>query len=99
AAGCCGSPEIRIPTSIGGGCARTREIGLGRLAPRVFDRNAEREHVILSQEQAGYKEAARLFADHSCPTIPYASATVIRSAARCSRSRNLALPAIASAFG
>jgi transposase InsO family protein len=28
----CGSPEIRIPTSIGGGCARTREIGPGRLA-------------------------------------------------------------------
>ena len=32
------------------------------------------------------------------PTMPCASATDIRSAARCSRSRNLALPAIASAF-
>jgi len=28
----CDSPEIRIPTSIGGGCARTREIGPERLA-------------------------------------------------------------------
>ena len=29
-----GSPEVRIPISIGGGCARTREIGPGRLPGR-----------------------------------------------------------------
>ena len=43
--------------------------------------------------------SARTLRSKDCPTMRCASATVIRSAARCSRSRSLALPAIASAFG
>ena len=55
------------------------------------------------QEQLGRTDlstdsSARTSRSKDCRTMPYASATVTRLAARCSKSRNLALPAIASAF-
>ena len=53
AAGAWGGPEVRIPTSIGGGCARACEIGAGRLASRVFARNGNGGCVMDDRETDG----------------------------------------------
>ena len=53
AAGTWDGPEVRIPTSIGGGCARAREIGAGRLASRVFACNGTGGCVMGDRETDG----------------------------------------------
>ena len=64
AARSCGSSEVRIPTSIGGGCARAREIGPGRLASRVFDCDDECGCVIARQGQGGKRDGANKCGAH-----------------------------------
>src|SRR5688572_13696372 len=46
-------PEVRIPTSIGGRCARARKIGARRLASRVFARSGTGGYVVGDSETGG----------------------------------------------
>ena len=66
AAGTWDRPAVRIPTSIGGGCARAREIGAGRLASRVFACNGTDGcvWVIAKRTEEG---AHGIFAEHTGP--------------------------------
>jgi hypothetical protein len=57
-------PEVEIPTSIGGGGVRAREIGAGRPASRVFARNGVGGCLMVRQEPAEIGSAP-LFAEHS----------------------------------
>jgi hypothetical protein len=64
----CKSAEVYVPTSIDGGYARGREIGFGRLAPRVFNCHGRRERVIVHYEQAE-TPATRIIAEDSRPQL------------------------------